>query len=149
MDTWIQEFKTRSSLPNMDTQTQFSNIKTSEWILRASLILEFGVKTVHQQLSGVVEEFFLKGSFSFVSFLYYFYLMCLTLSLFVQLRRLTQVQLRNFYPLYFQIYNWFCPMHPINWFLTHDMQGFFFELRSIFPSLKGAKKNTCYEQNVH
>ena len=31
-------------------------------------------------------------------------------------------------------------MHPINWFLTHDMQGFFFELRNIFPSLIGAKK---------
>ena len=73
MDTWIQEFKTRSSLPNMDTQTQFSNIKTSERILQAwFLILEFEVKTVHQLLSGVVEEFFLKGSFSFVSFLYYF-----------------------------------------------------------------------------
>ena len=40
-------------------------------------------------------------------------------------------------------------MHPINWFLTHDMQGFFFELHNIFPSLIGAKKNTCYEQNVH
>ena len=40
-------------------------------------------------------------------------------------------------------------MHPINWFLTYDMQGFFFELRSIFPSLIGAKKNTCYEQNAH
>ena len=72
MDTWIQEFKTRSSLPNMDTQTQFSNIKTSVWMNPPSLILEFGVKTVHRQLSGVVEEFFLKGSFSFVSFLYYF-----------------------------------------------------------------------------
>ena len=40
-------------------------------------------------------------------------------------------------------------MHPINWFLTHDMQGFFFELHSIFLSLIGAKKNTCYEQNAH
>ena len=92
MDTWIQEFKTRSSLPNMDTQTQFSNIKTSERILQAwFLILEFEVKTVHQLLSGVVEEFFLKGSFSFKLSLFFttFYLMCLTLSLFVQLRRLT------------------------------------------------------------
>ena len=90
MDTWIQEFKTRSSLPNMDTQTQFSNIKTSEWILQAwFLILEFGVKTVHQLLSGVVEEFFLKVHFPLSLFFTTFYLMCLTLSLFVQLRRLT------------------------------------------------------------
>ena len=80
MDTWIQEFKTRSSLPNMDTQTQFSNKKTSEWILQAwFLILEFGVKIVHQQLSGVVEEFFFKRFIFLCLFSLLLFISCLSL----------------------------------------------------------------------
>ena len=66
--TWNSNLKTRFSIlkiqnlvltPQNGYSDSILKTKTSEWILQAwFLILEFGVKTVHLQLSGVVEEFF-------------------------------------------------------------------------------------------